>query len=462
MAPERILSVTAQRKNLPYKKKDRVFKILSLSFPMIIGVLGRVAMNLIDTAMIGTLGPSAIAAVNLSIFTSSLVTDFIIAIGAAVLSLSARRFGEGKISQIKEILTESVIITLIIGIPLSIIGAFAAPYIIPLINNDTFVVAQGTSYLRIINSGWILVMLFYVFQGHYDGIGRPSIYLKNIVIIVIVNVVLNYCLIYGKLNFPAMGTKGAAIATISGYFVGVLTFLITMIWENKSFSIFKRCGYLVHRANMRKKILKLFTSIGTQNLAIISGFFVFIIISGHISVIAMAVTGIVLQLANTLVLLANAFGKAAGTLASRSLGAKAPKIAFNWGLETATVGLFSLIPIFFIFITRPVLVMTIFSKDAVIISSAVLLIKMLGYGMTFDVFATILMNTMLGTGWVRSIVVWNIAGIWLLFIPLSVVGVVHYNVEVLGLWMSLFVYRIIVGSAFLIEYQRKKWLNVKL
>lgn len=462
MASGRILSLTTESKNYTDSKKGRIFKIFGLSIPMIIGVLGRVVMNLIDTAMIGALGPNAIAAVNLSIFTSSLVTDFIIAIGAAVLSLSARRFGEGKISEIKEILTESVIITLIIGIPLSIFGAVAAPYIIPFINNDPLVVTQSSGYLRIINAGWILVMLFYVFEGYYDGIGRPDLYLKNIVIIVIVNVFLNYCLINGNFNFPAMGTTGAAIATIGGYFIGIITFLITMIWENKSIAIFKRCQNLVHRSNIRKKVYKIFVSIGTQNLAIISGFFAFIILSGKISVIAMAVTGIVLQLANTLVLLANAFGKAAGTLAGRSLGAKAHKIAFYWGLTTAMVGLCCLSPIFLIFIARPDLVISVFTKDAVVISSSVLLIQILGCGMTFDVFVTILMNTMLGTGWVRAIVVWNIIGIWAIFIPLSVVGVVHYNVEVLGLWMSLFVYRIVIGIAFLIEYNRKKWLNVKL
>jgi putative MATE family efflux protein len=462
MATEHTLRVTPKHKYSANSIKHRINQIFILSLPMIIGGLGRVIMNLIDTVMIGNLGPSAIAAVNLSIFTSSLVTDFIIAIGAAVMSLSARRLGEGNISQINEILTESILITLIIGIPLSIMGACVAPYILPLINNDPLVIKQGTGYLRIINSGWIVVMLYYVFQGHYDGIGRPHIYLINTGVIVVFNVILKYCLIYGNFSFPAMGTTGAAIATISAYFFGLLTFLITMIRENKSFAIFKRCRNLAQRSIIRIKLYKLFAAIGVQNFAIISGFFVFITISGQISVIAMAVTGIVLQLANTLVLLANAFGRTAGTLASRSLGANEPQVAYNWGLQTATVGLLGLSPVFVIFLSGPDLVMSVFTKDTDMITSSMLIIQILGGGMTFDVFATILMNTMLGTGWVRSIVVWNILGIWALFIPLSVVGVVQYKVGILGLWTSLFVYRVVVGIVFLFEYQRKKWLNVLL
>ena len=176
----------------------------------------------------------------------------------------------------------------------------------------------------------------------------------------------------------------------------------------------------------------------------------------------MAITGIVLQIANTLVLLANAFGKTGGTLAGRSLGAEVPQLAFQWGLKTALVGLFCLSPIFVIFLISPDLVMSFFTKDPKMIASSMRLIQILGIGMTFDVFATILMNTMLGTGWVRLIVVWNIVGIWAIFIPLSVVGVLHYKVGVLGLWTSLFVYRIIVGVGFVFEYQRKKWLTVKL
>jgi len=126
------------------------------------------------------------------------------------------------------------------------------------------------------------------------------------------------------------------------------------------------------------------------------------------------------------------------------------------------VGLFFLSPIFATFLAAPELVMTVFTKDPDMITSSVLIIQILGIGMTFDVFATILMYSMLGTGWVRSIVIWNILGIWGLFIPLSVVGVLYLKVGVLGLWTSLFVYRVAVGIAFVFEYQRKKWLNVQI
>jgi len=462
MATENIIRIATKHKYTVNLIRNRTGKILILSLPMLIGVLGAVIMNLIDTVMIGALGPNAIAAVNLSIFTSSLVVDFTVAMGAAVLSLCARRFGEGRKAETKEIFSEAILIALTVGIPLSIAGAFAAPHVLPLINSNPLVIEQGTNYLRITNAGWILIILFYVFQGYYDGIGRPYIYLKNIGVMGFVNVTLNYCLINGNFHFPAMGTSGAAIATVSSYFSGIMIFVLKMIWENRSFAIFKRCRNLAQRSDIRKKIIKLSASIGVQNLAIISGFFVFMTISGKISVIAMAITGIVLQLANTLVLFARAFGRAGGTLAGQALGAALPKVAFRRGLQTGLVGLFFLSPIFATFLAAPEFAMTVFTKDPDMITSSVPIIQILGIGMTFDVFATILMYTMLGTGWVRSIVIWNILGIWVLFIPLSVVGVLYLKVGVLGLWISLFVYRVAVGIAFLFEYHRKKWLSVKI
>lgn len=442
--------------------KRRGAQILSLSFPMILAVIGRVIMNLIDTAMVGALGSHAIAGVNLSIFTSSLVTDFLIAIGAAVLALTARRLGENRKSQTKEILAESISIALSIGIPLSILGGFTASRILPLINNDLEVINQGKNYLMIISSGWFLIMLFYAFQGYYDGIGRPSVYLINILVVVNVNVALNYCLIQGKYFFPALGTTGAAIATISAYFFGVIVFILIHMSESKSFVLFNRCKNPTTRKENRKKLSKLFVSIGAQNLAIISGFFVFVTLSSRISVQAMAITGILLQLSNTLVLLANAFGRTAGSLAGQALGAKESRKALKSGMETSTVGLLCLMPIFIIFIFAPEFVMSIFISEPDMIIASVPILQILGGGMIFDVFATILMNTMLGAGWVRSIVIWNIIGIWIVFIPLAIVDVFYFHFSVLGFWTSLFIYRILVGIVFVFEYKRKKWLKKNL
>jgi Na+-driven multidrug efflux pump len=210
---------------------EKIIIFYSLAIPNIVGFLGRVILNLTDLIMIGTLGTLSVAGSGLAIFITSIAGDFLIAIGSPVLTLAARRFGEGKSEESGFILTEAIVFSLKIGIPLSILGTVFSPFIMQLVNSNPGIISEGNKYLVVRNAGWFILMLYYAFQGYYNGIGKPNAYLINISIITVINVVLNWLLIYGIGIFPQMGVMGASLATVISLAIGVIIFIVLGVKE---------------------------------------------------------------------------------------------------------------------------------------------------------------------------------------------------------------------------------------
>ncbi len=192
--------------------RERSRQLLALAVPIMLGMTSQTVLNLVDTAMVGRLGPAAQAAAGLGSFAFWVLANLVIAVGTGVQAVASRRDGEGDSEGVGAALDTGLVLAAVLGLPLGYLFAQASPNLFPLLSDDTQVVAGGVGYLAIRLMGLGVVAANYCFRGFYNGIGMSRVYMGTLATMHLVNVVLNWLLIYGNLGLPAMGVQGAALA----------------------------------------------------------------------------------------------------------------------------------------------------------------------------------------------------------------------------------------------------------
>ena len=172
--------------------KHRIATILGLALPIIGGMMSQNILNLVDTAMVGRLGNEALAATGLGGFAFFMAIATMMGLSAAVQAMAARRVGEGKLNHAAQPLNSALLLALVFGVPFSVLLIFTAPHFFPILNGDAAVSSQGIPYLQARFSTLALGGMTFAFRGYFNGVDRPIVYMRTLLITHAVNIVLNF------------------------------------------------------------------------------------------------------------------------------------------------------------------------------------------------------------------------------------------------------------------------------
>ena len=170
----------------------------------------------VDTMMVGTLGAASIAAVGLTGQPRMILLIVAQALCIGTTALCARRKGAGDEKGVNACLNQSMALISGIGILMTLIGYFGAEWLMKLggANEDTL--ELSTAYFRIISLAFLPQCWQLCICAAMRAIGKTRVTMVTNITANLINVCLNYVLINGKLGFPAMGVRGAALATACG------------------------------------------------------------------------------------------------------------------------------------------------------------------------------------------------------------------------------------------------------
>jgi len=194
---------------------------LALAFPIIVGQVSQMLMGITDTVMIGHVGKVPLAA---SAFAHGLFTlVFIVGIGVlmSVSVLVARAHGAGQPRECADYLRHGMALALVLGLGGAVVMVGLAPWL-HLFGQPPEVVAAVRPYFELI--GWSLVptLVFQVLRQFSEAVGHPWAPMGILLGGVLLNVFLNWILIYGNLGAPALGLEGAGWATLASRLVAAV------------------------------------------------------------------------------------------------------------------------------------------------------------------------------------------------------------------------------------------------
>ena len=186
--------------------------MLDLSLPIVGGMASQNVLNLVDIAMVGTLGPVALAAVGLGSFANFMAMALVMGLSSGVQAMAARRKGEGRESEMAVALNGGLLLAIMIGLPILILLLWQAPVLFALLIDDPAVIAEGVPYFEARLYGVFAIGVNFAFRGYWNGISLSRIYLRVVLIMHISNVPISYVLIFGLFDWPGWAPSGPASA----------------------------------------------------------------------------------------------------------------------------------------------------------------------------------------------------------------------------------------------------------
>ena len=200
--------------------------LASMSIPAIFSMLVQSLYNVVDSIFVSRIGEDALTAVSLAFPLQMLIIAFALGVGVGVNSLIARKLGEGNREAASKTASTGFFLAIINGLMFMLLGLFASHFFMKLFSQNEAIIDMGTSYLSI-----VLVFSFGIFietncSRTLQATGNMIIPMFSQLIGAITNIILDPIMIFGLLGFPAMGIKGAAIATVIGQIFSMIFVLI--------------------------------------------------------------------------------------------------------------------------------------------------------------------------------------------------------------------------------------------
>lgn len=196
--------------------KDKSFyrNLVTLAIPISLQNLITFAVNFADNLMIGSLGDNAISGVYVGNQMQTVLQMFVAGIEGAILILAAQYWGKKDTGSIRKVVSIGVKIALLVGMITSLVSVLFPEPLIRLFTADPGVVKEGTSYLQIVGFSYLFFCISQVMIASMRSVETAKIGLYISLMTLIVNISLNYVLIFGKFGLPVLGVRGAAIATL--------------------------------------------------------------------------------------------------------------------------------------------------------------------------------------------------------------------------------------------------------
>ncbi len=428
--------------------------ILTLGMPVVGAMISQNVLNLVDTAMVGSLGDAALAAVGTGAFAHFMAIAFIMGLSTGVQAMVARRRGEGREDFAAPL--NGALALCLIAFPVSLALAALAPSLFPLLNPDPEVAAAGSPYLQVRVLGMAGVGMNFAFRGYWNAVQRPSLYLRTLLVMHGCNLFLNWVFIFGHLGAPALGAMGAGLGSAIATYVGTLTYILLAVRHAPGFARIRP------RREELATLLRLSVPTGLQQLSFSGGFLVLFWILGQVGTRETAAANVVVNLMLVVILPGLAFGIAGASLVGQALGRGDPDDARRWGWDVVQVGVVTLVGLGLILLALEGPILGLFLHDPETLELARGPLRLFALTVGLDAVGLVLQSVLLGAGASGVVMRTSIATQWGLFLPAAYLLGPVLGLGLFAIWGAQVSYRIVQAGIYTVLWQGGGWTRIRV
>ncbi len=438
-----------------------VQSILILAWPAVLEMCLHTLYWICDVAMVMRLGAREASAVEYAASVLFGVIGACGALGIGVNSLVARFVGaednESAGLTAGQAISLGLMITLVLAL---VLGLFGKPFCLWAIKDGPTAAFTVEYFYVTLFSGGILWLLILVINGVIRGLGNTRVPMYIALVANVFNIFFDYVLIFGKLGFPQLGVKGAALATGSAQALGLVVGLI-YLWQRRRDLVLTRKSFFPIRKPVVKSILSIGIPVGLEEVVYNS--------SRLLSMTWIAALGPISFAANAATTAAEsfsfmpgyAFAIAATTLVGQRLGAGKPDEAVKTGtLATimATVLMGGMALGFFFF---PQYIMWVFNPpEAEVMSLGIACLRIAAVEQPFIAIAYTLAGALKGAGDTRGPLMAGFIASYLVRVPLVYVAIYVLELGITYIWWITALQYLVTTLIMLHRYRRTKWQNL--
>jgi len=230
---------------------------LKLASPVILGMLGHTFVQLADNIMVGQLGTAELAAVSLGNSFVFIGMSLGIGFSTAITPLVAEADGAGNMSDAKSALKHGLVLCTLLGLSLFLLIMLARPLMYHM-DQPPEVVTLAMPYLTLVAFSLVPLVMFQAFKQFSEGLSQTKYPMWATIIANVVNIVLNYLLIFGSFGFPKLGIVGAAIGTLIARIIMVVFIWILLKGKEKFHDYVTGFNF----RNIEKKVMNKIVGLG--------------------------------------------------------------------------------------------------------------------------------------------------------------------------------------------------------
>ena len=401
-----------------------------------IGHLGHILVGLADNIMVGRLGAAQLAAVSLG--NSFVFIAFSLGIGFsfAITPLIAEADGKNDIEKGRKYFQHGLILCTILGLSMFLMLVLATP-ILHYMNQPKEVVELAIPYLNIVAFSMIPLMIFQAFKQFTDGLSQTKYGMHATLIANVVNVVLNFFLIYGIWIFPRLELEGAALGTLFSRFA-MLIFIVLILRSKDKFTPFlKRLKLIEIHKKVFYEIINLGFPTAMQMLFEVGIFTAAIWLAGTLGTIDQAANQIALNLSSMTFMIAVGLGVTATIRVGNQKGlqnfSNLRRISFSIFLQVFIIEFFFAIG----FIVLKDVLPLVYIDNLSVVNTAASLLLIAGLFQLSDGFQVVVLGALRGMQDVKIPTFLTFIAYWVVGFPISYILGKTLNYGSQGIWIGL-------------------------
>lgn len=433
--------------------------MLALATPVVLSELGWVTMGIVDTLMVGPLGPDAIGAVGLAGMLFFAIAVFAMGLLLGLDPLVAQAFGARRIGDCHRWLVDGLWLAMLTTIPL-VAASLALDAMLARWGLPPDVLALTQPYLAIVTWSLPPLLLYVAFRRYLQAMSIVRPVMIGLLLANLVNAGANWILIYGHLGVPAMGVRGSAYSTLAAR-VFLAAWLLAVIIANEAHTTPPlRATSMRLDLHRVRQLFAIGLPAAGQAVLEVGVFAAATALAGRVSATALAAHQIALNMAAFTFMVPFGVSSAAAVRVGQAIGRGAPREAGSAGWTGILIGVGFMSCAAATFLLVPAPLIRLFTSDPDVIRIGVGLLFVASVFQLFDGLQAVTTGALRGVADTRTAMLWNLAGHWLFGLPLGYVLCFTVGLGVAGLWWGLSAGLIVCGVALVIAWARASALLV--
>jgi len=435
--------------------------MLKIAVPVVMAELGWMTMGVVDTVMVGPLGPQAISAAGVGNSMHIAFAIFGMAVMLGLDTLVSHAYGARDIRDCHRWFFDGLMLAGMLAVPIMALLVLLW-FAIPSLGFHGAVRPLLETYFGILLLSTPFLLAYAVCRRYLQAMHAVTPVMFALVTANVINATGNWLLIHGHFGFPALGVAGSAWATVISRAYMLITLLFAVWWIDRKRT--RQAGidghgmWHVDRAfngARLRRLLSLGLPAASQMGAEVGVFALATAMSGTLDPISSAAHQIALNLAGVAFMIPLGLGSAGAVRVGHAVGARDRQRASAAGWTAILLGTLFMIVAAAVFILVPRQLIGLFSKDADVLAVGASLLFLAAVFQLFDGIQGVITGTLRGLGDTRTPMIVNLVAHWLLGLPISYVLCFVIGWGVYGLWVGLSLGLIVTGTILFYVWTQK-------
>ena len=432
---------------IPFYKRN-----LRLALPVVLSQIGQVTVQLVDNMMVGHVGTVELAASAFANNVFIIGMFFGMGITYGITPLVGKAFGNNKPGQVVTWLKNGMLTHIIAALFLSVL-MFAAYFLLPYLGQTEDVLKASKPYFLLLAASFLPFMLFFSVKQFFEGIGDTKIAMQITLTANVINILLNYVLIFGKFGFPELGLVGAGIGTLVSRIVMPLMFVFYIVKLPRFRKYFNRARKVPFEKHRFISVLRIGIPIAFQIVVEGITFSIGAVMMGWLGEIPLAAHQVAIGLAGFTYMISLGISQATTIRISHQMGENDFASLKKAALASTHLVLFFMSSMGLIFILGKSYLPLLFTSDADVIAIAAQLLIVAAVFQVFDGLQVSMLGALRGMADVKIPMFLAFLSYLIIGVPTSYILTFILNAGPQGIWFGFLVG---LGSAGIFFYFRFK------